>query len=128
MTDVDINSINNDQCTPLLESIFNILVEKGANVNPCKEKTYGPLHVACQNGHHKITEILVANNATINFQGADGNTPIILACKFEKEKTFELLLKYGANVDLCNDAGYWLREDAKPHFLQLIFLHENKKR
>nr|XP_022338431.1 receptor-interacting serine/threonine-protein kinase 4-like isoform X2 [Crassostrea virginica]XP_022338438.1 receptor-interacting serine/threonine-protein kinase 4-like isoform X3 [Crassostrea virginica] len=132
MTDIDINAINSSQCTPLqkacwdgYETIVKSLLEKGAKVNPSKEKTYGPLHIACRNGHHKVADILLANNADINFQGADGNTPIILACKNGMKKTFELLLNYGADLKLCNDDGYCPRVD--PDFLKLIVLHETKQ-
>ena len=51
-----------------------------------------PLHIACQNGHTKVAEILLANGTDVEHKNAHGCTPLNLATRGSHRETARLLL------------------------------------
>ena len=51
-----------------------------------------PLHIACQNGHTKIAELLLGKGAEVDHKNAQGSTPLNLAVKARRKETVRLLL------------------------------------
>ena len=97
-------------CKPLLESIYassptilSILCKKMQDIN-----SLYPVHLVCQRKTHvatKMLSILLRNGAGVNIIDKTGITPLIIACQ---NKNFDLalvLLKYGADVNLCSSDG-----------------------
>ena len=51
-----------------------------------------PLHIACQNGHTKIAELLLDRGAEVDHKNAEGSTPLNLAVNARRKETVRLLL------------------------------------
>lgn len=53
----------------------------------------------------EFIELILKNGANINWQNKDGNTALILCCKYKNEKFVNLLLTYGADKNKKNNNG-----------------------
>ncbi len=53
----------------------------------------------------KVIQFLINNNAHVNVQNNNGDTPLHIACKGDDLKTVTMLLKAGANPDITNKHG-----------------------
>ena len=51
-----------------------------------------PLHIACQNGHTKVVEMLLAKGTDVEHKNAHGYTPLNLATRGGHRETAKLLL------------------------------------
>jgi ankyrin repeat protein len=63
------------------------------------EDSNTPLHLAAQNGHSEIAELLLAHRADVNAGNKDGLTPLHYAAMNGKRDVVELLLAHGADVN-----------------------------
>lgn len=85
-----------------------------------------PLHIACTNPQKKdlkIIELLIHNGADINKRNKSLYTPLLLAASSrESEEEYLLeLIKFGADVTLCDQKGYTaLHWAAKKDYVQFI--------
>ena len=80
-----INTCKNGLCPLYLacqrehESIVQLLLNKGADVNLCNEKGFSPLYVACHTGHEGIVQILMNSGADKNVCNKNGLSPLYIA-------------------------------------------------
>jgi len=98
------------------ENIIKYLIDNGANVNEkgnqCikinRENYYDgkykiPLIIACRFGNENIVKYLIEHGANVNEAMDDGNTALIVACKYNEEDKNENIIKYlidhGADVN-----------------------------
>ncbi|KAL3106750.1 hypothetical protein niasHT_017805 [Heterodera trifolii] len=86
------------------------LVDKGINVNQQTADCCGgstPLHLACENGHLDIVELLVEKGGA-DFEIADsvdGDTPLMCAVMERDLAIIGYLIKKGASTDRTNKKG-----------------------
>lgn len=71
-----------------------------ANVNSHNQEDWTTLHIAANEGHLNIAQILIDNNTNINAQTKCLRTALHLACMRGKTDIVKLLLSKGAKVDL----------------------------
>ena len=61
---------------------------------------------AVENGHNQIVDVLLQNNANVNYKDDDdGSTALMWAAHNGHKETAEILLQYGAEVNAKNDDG-----------------------
>lgn len=78
--------------------IARLILEHGANVN--KKDIEGqrtPLHLAIEEGHEAMVELLLANKADVDATDKDGRTPMDLARAKNFSPIIEILLAHVAN-------------------------------
>ncbi|XP_019616149.1 PREDICTED: ankyrin repeat domain-containing protein 2-like [Branchiostoma belcheri] len=82
-------------------------LEKGVDVNIKSITTDGDtgLHVACREGHVKVVELLIKNQADLNVANKDGDTGLHVACREGHVKVVELLIKNQADLNVANKTG-----------------------
>lgn len=73
------------------------------DINDKTLNNYTGLHLACEHGHDKIMETLLAQNANIEALTTFGRTPLHLACFRGNVSTVKGLLVAGAKVDVCDE-------------------------
>lgn len=78
-----------------------LLLKNGANINVCNKDGMNSLHIACQNGHEKIVQRLINNEADINCSSINGTIPLFEACKHERYN----ILANKADVNICTKDG-----------------------
>jgi ankyrin repeat protein len=61
----------------------------------CKQRLYTPLHLAAQNGHKAVAELLIAKGADVNAKTLWDETPLDLAISKEHKELADLLRKHG---------------------------------
>lgn len=57
------------------------------------------LHVAAHCGHVSVAKLLLDRKADPNARALNGFTPLHIACKKNRSKVVELLLKYRASIE-----------------------------
>lgn len=88
--------------------IVELMLKHGADPDMKNRNGNTPLFVASDNGYYETVEILLKYRASLSVQNKCGkNNALLAAVKYhehgyEKEKTVELLLKYGANPNEKN--------------------------
>ena len=102
---------NADNETALFIAAFNnhievvrTLIAAGAKVDE-KGGVYGdyPLHAAVKNNLQEMVQLLLANNASVNCRNDDNETPLYIACKFDREQLAYDLLMNKANKNLASE-------------------------
>ncbi|XP_057337606.1 ankyrin-1-like [Microplitis mediator] len=83
------------------ESIVNLFLNLGADVNARVTDNRSVLHLAVENNYESIVEIFLKHNANVNLIDNKGRTPLFIAVKNNNENITRSLLKYNANVNLA---------------------------
>lgn len=115
---VNPNAHNHQGKTPLMiaiednrTEISKYLIDSGVNLNLRDQYGNNALILAAKTCNVKIIEALLQNNIDPNWKNINGNSPLILATEneFNKSKeanlSIELLLKYGADVNVLDKHG-----------------------
>ena len=94
--------------TPLMLAAINnyaevakVLIERGADVN---REGWTPLHYAATRGHRSMMRLLLENDAYIDAEAPNGNTPLMMATRYAQPLAVKLLLEEGADPTLVNHA------------------------
>ena len=117
----DINTQNNQKCTPLHLACFNgqdvvvhELLESGADTNIPNENGWTSLHHAAASTHGALClELLVNSGADVNVQNNEGTTPLHMTAVHGRFTRSQTLLHSGAKAD------YWTTKETVLCMLQL---------
>ncbi|KAF1671082.1 ASB10 protein, partial [Pygoscelis papua] len=90
-----------------------LLLRYGAELEAKNEEGQTPLNAACAQPHqpqdmdryYRVCQLLVESGASINAADRDRQHPLHLACKNANAQVAELLLAWGANVNVMNYSG-----------------------
>jgi ankyrin repeat protein len=84
------------------EKIVRVLLNAGADPNRSGRDGTRPLEDACLKGFYSIAEMLLDNSALVNqVNDASGRTALYAAASFGKSDVVNLLLKRGADPNIC---------------------------
>eukprot|EP00912_Choanoflagellata_sp_UC4_P002394 UC4_evm8s1505 len=85
-----------------LQSLLQYYGQRSKVLINARERKSGnsALHFAARNGHISIAEILLQNGAEINARNLARKTPFFLAVDSQHRMMCQLLIEWGANVDL----------------------------
>jgi ankyrin repeat protein len=87
------------------DSIAELLLENGADVNIKNNLKETPLMLVSLSGSIKITELLLKNNAKINEQNQAGQTALIFAVSNKRKEIVEKLVKNKCDVNIKDNSG-----------------------
>lgn len=111
------------------EDIARLLVERGADVN---KPGWTPLHYAATGGHAAIAAFLLDQNAYIDADAPNGNTPLMMAALYGNAETVKLLLDAGADASLRNRLGMsaldLARRGERPDAIRLLEQAQDQRR
>lgn len=116
----DVNARDMHGVTPLILAIepghvevARLLLEKGADPGYRHPKTGGAaLHFTAVFGKVEIARALLEHGTDVNVPDSKGDTPLILAARFNQIAAVRLFLEKGANVAWKNHAGHDAEKDA----------------
>lgn len=63
------------------------------------------LHIAAQNGHYEVVDLLLSRGASPSPKNRNGNTPLHMAMEYDFKEVSELLIRKGADTKAKNDEG-----------------------
>lgn len=63
------------------------------------------MHIAAQNGHYEIVDLLISRGANLNAKNFSGNTPLHMSMEYGFDNVSTLLLQKGAGPKIKNDEG-----------------------
>ncbi|GAB5367674.1 hypothetical protein AAMO2058_001251100 [Amorphochlora amoebiformis] len=73
---------------------------------PCVDSSgYGPLHLACLNGHLNMTKFLVENKVDIEAVNEEGKTPLLIASERGHVQLARCLVELKADVKTADGNG-----------------------
>lgn len=86
---------------------LNLLIGMGGNIDAEDKLGRSSLRALCENqtSNLKTVRLLVDNGAYLNAQDSSGNSLLIIACCNKNTKLAEILIRGGADVNLCNKYG-----------------------
>lgn len=83
----------------IIEDIIKNKMDFTKNINQFIEDYYTPLMFACKyNNNEKVIKLLIENGACVNTKNNKGDTPLIIAYKYNKKKVIKVLLDNGAEI------------------------------
>lgn len=92
-------------------------IKNGANIEYKNGNGWTPLIVAAFNGSINVLKLLIDEGADVNHANYKGTTPLMYAMthyeKTGKRLAFDLLIKHGASLDLCDTSGLSIKDYAK---------------
>ena len=105
----NVNASNQHGETALMLAAINnqlelakVLIERGADAN---KPGWTPLHYAATRGHREMMRLLIENDAYIDSEAANGNTPLMMAASSAPPLAVKLLLEEGADPTLMNGSN-----------------------
>lgn len=64
-----------------------------------------PIHIAAQNGHSDLIELLIRKKVELDAQNMKGNTGLHMAIGYDYFETAQLLIAAGASLEIVNETG-----------------------
>lgn len=65
-----------------------------------------PIHIAAQNGHLDLVNLLIEKKAEVNVQNKKGNTALHMAVGYDYYDVAKALIDAGADMELKNEGGF----------------------
>lgn len=87
------------------EVLVNLLLDRGANIQPTRQGSETPLENAVNGGHVAIVKLLLEKGADIKSKDQDGQTPLHQAALQGHSDVIDLLLEKGADIDSRDENG-----------------------
>lgn len=88
------------------EDITELLEPEGAADFIDPQNGNAPIHIAAQNGHTNVVELLFKKNCNINAKNLKGNTALHMAIGYDYYDAAKLLVDNGADIGILNDSGF----------------------
>ncbi len=82
--------------------VAKALIAKDADVN---KPGWTPLHYAATGGSLPMLQLLLDDDAFIDAQAPNGNTPLMMAAYYSTPEAVKLLIEAGADVKMRNQSG-----------------------
>ncbi|XP_076079353.1 uncharacterized protein LOC143049638 [Mytilus galloprovincialis] len=115
---------NTDKVSPLYMAsaygyteVVQMLINKKADINKCKDTGVSPLYIACQEGHTEVVQMLTNNKADINKCDDKEVSPLYIACQEGHTEVVQMLINNKADINKCTDNG------ASPLFIACYIDH-----
>ena len=69
------------------------------DVNARDDNGWNPLHLAAENGHKEIAELLIDKGANVNAKAINGGTPLDCAKVERKQQVADFIYKQGGKTE-----------------------------
>lgn len=109
---VDINTMTDDQCTPLIIAALGGEVEmagglfgEGTALDVAGRENWTALMIATIEGHAEVARALIEQGAEVNAVNNRGWTALRFAVSMDETEILRLLVEAGANVNLADAHG-----------------------
>jgi len=89
-----------------IEEIEKLLVSTAAANAADDTNGNRPIHIAAQNGHNDIVQLLIRKKANLNAKNLKGNTAIHMAIGYDYYSAAVILIDAGADQSIVNDSGF----------------------
>ena len=87
------------------ETVRYLVSVPEVDVNHSEDENFTALHIAAQNNHAEVVEVLIDAGADIEAKDEDGSSPLHCACRRGALNAVKLLVKAGAEVCVTDNIG-----------------------
>ena len=105
-------------------SVCKFLREKVSDILPARESL---LYCGARWGEVELCQEMINMGADMNKINRDGNTPVLIAAKFENDEVCQLLAKSGADLNIADKTNltplYYICEEGNHHLAQFFIQH-----
>lgn len=109
--------------TKTLDELRIILRAPGAVTSVDESNGNTPLHIAAQNGHDEIVDLIISigGKTVLNVQNLSGNTPLHMAIEYDYYGSAKALINAGADENISNQQDYPAKKgiEGLKHYLYL---------
>lgn len=99
-------------------------LDYGADRDTANSYGFTPLLIAARDNSYQIVALLLAEKATIDFQGNSKTTAVHMATRYDSLEVVQLLIKAQANMDLKDSFGKTALDYAKEKEVMVLLSQE----
>ena len=110
--------------TKTIDELRTILRAPGAVTSVDEKNGNTPLHIAAQNGHDEIVDLItsIGGKMVLNVQNQSGNTPLHMAVEYDYYASAKALINAGADWDIKNQQGIPARKGIDGNTKHYLYL------
>lgn len=116
---------------PKRKQVLETLIRKGAHLNEKNKDFLTPLHIAVDNSHYDLMDVLLRHGAKVNALDGLGQTALHRCAREDNVQACRILLSYNIDPSIMSLQGYTATQVASENVLkilqgkQLIILEQN---
>jgi cytohesin len=89
----------------LPKTVANLVQQESKSVNTLDEFKRTPVHLAAEQGHANVVELLIKSRAEFDRPDIDGSSPLLIASAAGHVEVVERLIDAGADISRLDDSG-----------------------
>lgn len=105
---------------PKKKQILETLIRKGVHLNEKNKDFLTPLHIAADNSHFDLMDILLRNGAKVNALDGLGQTALHRCARDDNVQACRLLLSYNVDTSIISLQGYTAVQVASENVLKIL--------
>ncbi|XP_060527236.1 poly [ADP-ribose] polymerase tankyrase isoform X2 [Cylas formicarius] len=105
---------------PKRKQVVEGLIRKGAHINEKNKEFLTPLHIAADNSHYDIMDILLRSGGKVNALDGLGQTALHRCAREDNVQACRILLSYNIDVSIVSLQGYTATQVASENVLKIL--------
>lgn len=105
---------------PKRKQVAEILIRKGAPLNEKNKDFLTPLHIASDNSHYDVMDVLLRHGTKVNALDGLGQTCLHRCARDDNVQACRILLSYGVDPSIISLQGYTASQVATENVLKIL--------
>ncbi|XP_019773681.1 poly [ADP-ribose] polymerase tankyrase [Dendroctonus ponderosae] len=105
---------------PKKKQVLESLIRKGAPLNEKNKEFLTPLHIAADNSHYDLMDVLLRNGAKVNALDGLGQTALHRCARDDNVQACRILISYNVDTSIVSLQGYAANQVALENVLKIL--------